>query len=75
MIDPNLTDTLRGRIEILRNHYDIRARVKDFKDRRKRLLMQAEKLSNEINRKIIFPIERNQYRTQCENCNDESISC
>jgi hypothetical protein len=73
-IDPNLTNALRGRIDILRNHYEIRAMVQNFKDRREKLCREAEKLSNEINTKIIFPIERKQYRTQCKNCNDKSIS-
>jgi hypothetical protein len=74
MIDPNLRDDLSRRLDTLRNHYDIRAMIQNFKNRREELLRQAEKLSNEINSKIIFPIERKQYRTQCKNCNDKSIS-
>jgi hypothetical protein len=73
-IDPNLTDALTQRIDILRNHYEIRAMIQNFKDRREELLKQAEKLRNDINSKIIFPIQRKQYRTRCKNCNDRSIS-
>ena len=55
-------------ISEIKNNSEIRNSITQFRDRRKAILEQFSLLTNSINKKIIFEIEHQKYKTKCKDC-------
>lgn len=55
-------------IEYLRNLDDIHHRIGDYTNRMKSIIVESQKLSQEIGDKIMRYIENGEYNTQCKFC-------
>lgn len=55
-------------INEIKSNSQIRNSIGQFRDRRRRILEQSSLLTNSINKKIIFKIEHQEYKTKCKVC-------
>jgi hypothetical protein len=73
-IEPHLENYLSESLDVLRNHYTINQRLRYFREQREQLLREHGALQKEIGKEIVSKIERQQYTTTCQHCDDTAIS-
>lgn len=73
-IEPRLENRLSELLDVLREHYTINQSIQCFREQREVLLREHGDLQKEIGKEIVSKIERQQYTTMCQYCDDTAIS-
>jgi hypothetical protein len=73
-IEPRLENRLSELLDVIREHYTINQSIRCFREEREQLLREHGNLQKEIAKEIVSKIERQQYTTTCQYCDDTAIS-